>query len=52
MDHRVEEVLGLGASQEEIAETLDVALLMSGTLSAKSVRHAYKVMDELNTGGK
>lgn len=52
MDHRAEEVLGLGATQEEIAETLDIALLMSGTLSAKSVRHAYKVMDELKTGGK
>jgi alkylhydroperoxidase/carboxymuconolactone decarboxylase family protein YurZ len=37
---------------EEIAETLDVALLMSGTLSVKSVRHAYKVMDELRAGGK
>ena len=47
MDHRVEEVLGLGATPEEIAETLDVALLMSGTLSVKSVRHAYKVMDDL-----
>ena len=52
MDHRVEEVLGLGATQEEIAETLDVALLMSGTLSVKSVRHAFKVMDELKAGGK
>ena len=52
MDHRVEEVLGLGATPEEIAETLDVALLMSGTLSVKSVRHAYKVIDELTAGGK
>ncbi len=51
MDHRVEEVLGLGATQAEIAEILDVALLMSGTLSAKSVRHAYAVMDQLG-GGK
>jgi len=25
---------------------------MSGTLSVKSVRHAFKVMDELNAGGK
>jgi hypothetical protein len=52
VDHRVEEVLGLGASHEEIAETLDVALLMSGTLSAKSVRHAYRVMDELSKGDR
>ena len=47
MDHRVEEVLDQGATEQEIAETLDIALLMSGSLSAKSVRHAYAVMDEL-----
>jgi alkylhydroperoxidase/carboxymuconolactone decarboxylase family protein YurZ len=52
VDHRVEEVLGLGATPEEMAETLDVALLMSGTLSGKSVRHAFKVMEELKAGGK
>jgi len=31
----------------EIAETLDVALLMSGTVAAKSVRHAFAVMEEV-----
>ncbi len=31
----------------EIAETLDVALLMSGTVSAKSVRHAFAVMEKI-----
>ncbi len=31
----------------EIAETLDVALLMSGTVCAKSVRHAFLVMEEI-----
>jgi alkylhydroperoxidase/carboxymuconolactone decarboxylase family protein YurZ len=43
----VEEVLHLGATEAEIAEALDVALLMSGTLSGKSVRHAYRVMGEI-----
>ena len=43
----MEEVLHLGASEAEIAEALDVALLMSGTLSGKSVRHAYRVIGEL-----
>jgi alkylhydroperoxidase/carboxymuconolactone decarboxylase family protein YurZ len=37
----------LGATEAEIAEALDVALLMSGTLSGKSVRHAYRVMLEI-----
>jgi hypothetical protein len=37
----------LGATEAEIAEALDVALSMSGTLSGKSVRHAYRVMGEL-----
>ena len=32
---------------EEIAETLDIGLLMGGTLAAKSVRHAFAVLDEL-----
>jgi alkylhydroperoxidase/carboxymuconolactone decarboxylase family protein YurZ len=43
----VEEVLHLNATQEEIAETLDVGALMGGTLAMKSVRHAFSVMDEL-----
>ena len=37
----------MGATEGEIAEALDVALLMSGTLSGKSVRHAYRVMTEI-----
>ena len=47
MDHRVEEVLDLGATDAEIAETLDIGLLMGGTLAAKSVRHAFAVMAQL-----
>ena len=35
MDHRVEEVLDQGASEAEIAETLDIGLLMGGTLAAE-----------------
>ena len=37
----------MGATEAEIAESLDVALIMSGTLSGKSVRHAYRVLLEL-----
>ena len=37
---------------EEIAETLDVGLLMSGTLSAKAVRHAFAVLEELQGKGR
>lgn len=47
MDHRVEEVLDLGATDAEIAETLDIGLLMGGTLATKSVRHAFSVIDQL-----
>jgi len=32
----------------EITETLDIALLMSGTVAAKSVRHAFAVMEEIH----
>jgi alkylhydroperoxidase/carboxymuconolactone decarboxylase family protein YurZ len=37
----------LGATEEEIAETLDIGLLMGGSLAIKSVRHAFWVMEEL-----
>jgi alkylhydroperoxidase/carboxymuconolactone decarboxylase family protein YurZ len=50
VDHRVEEVLDLGATDAEIAETLDIGLLMGGTLAAKSVRHAFSAMEQLRGG--
>ena len=43
----MEEVLHQGASAAEIAETLDIGVLMGGTLAIKSVRHAFAVMDAL-----
>jgi alkylhydroperoxidase/carboxymuconolactone decarboxylase family protein YurZ len=46
----VEEVLHLGATHAEIAETLDVGVLMGGTLAIKSVRHAFAVIDALQKG--
>jgi len=50
VDHRVEEVLDQGASEAEIAESLDIGLLMGGTLAAKSVRHAFSVLEQLKAG--
>jgi len=47
----VEEVLHLGASAAEIAETLDVGAIMGGTVSMKSVRHAFAIMAEINGKG-
>lgn len=48
----MEEVLHLGASDAEIAETMDVGVLMGGTLAIKSVRHAFAVLDAMkNTKG-
>ena len=52
MDHRVEEVLNLGATDDEINETLDIGVLMGGTLSVKSVRHAFSVLEELGKKGR
>ena len=46
----MEEVLHLGATDAEIAETLDVGAIMGGTVSMKSVRHAFSVMDEVKKG--
>lgn len=46
----MEEVLHLGATEAEIAEMLDVGAIMGGTLSMKSVRHAFSVMDEVKKG--
>jgi alkylhydroperoxidase/carboxymuconolactone decarboxylase family protein YurZ len=46
----VEEVLHLGASDAEIAETLDIGAIMGGTISMKSVRHAFAVMDDIQKG--
>jgi alkylhydroperoxidase/carboxymuconolactone decarboxylase family protein YurZ len=46
----VEEVLHQGASAAEIAETLDIGVLMGGTLAIKSVRHAFAVMDAIKAG--
>lgn len=37
---------------EEIAETLDVGLLMGGTLCTKAVRHAFAVLEELRGRGR
>jgi hypothetical protein len=34
-----------------MAEVLDIALLMGGTLVAKSVRHAWAVREQLRGGG-
>jgi alkylhydroperoxidase/carboxymuconolactone decarboxylase family protein YurZ len=48
----VEEVLHLGASDAEIAETMDVGVLMGGTLAIKSVRHAFNVLDAIKKGIK
>src|SRR6266403_1814697 len=46
----VEEVLDQGAPDAEIAETLDIGVLMGGTLAVKSVRHAFSVLEQLKTG--
>jgi alkylhydroperoxidase/carboxymuconolactone decarboxylase family protein YurZ len=46
----VEEVLHLGASDAEIAETLDIGAIMGGTISMKSVRHAFAIMDDIKKG--
>jgi alkylhydroperoxidase/carboxymuconolactone decarboxylase family protein YurZ len=46
----VEEVLHLDASDAEIAETLDIGAIMGGTISMKSVRHAFAVMDDIRKG--
>ena len=43
----MEEVLHLSATKAEIAETLDIGLLMGGTLAAKSVRHAFAVIEAM-----
>jgi hypothetical protein len=46
----VEEVLHLGASDAEIGETMDIGVLMGGTLAVKSVRHAFAVLDAIKKG--
>ena len=46
----MEEVLHLGATEAEIAETLDIGAIMGGTVSMKSVRHAFAVMGEVKRG--
>jgi hypothetical protein len=43
----VEEVLHLGATDAEFAETLDIGLYMGGSLAFKSVRYAFEIRDEL-----
>ena len=39
----------MAATEQEIAETLDIGLLMGGTLAAKSVRHAFWVMEQIRS---
>ncbi len=46
----MEEVLHLGATDAEIAETLDIGAIMGGTISMKSVRHAFAIIDEVKKG--
>ena len=45
----MEEVLHLGASDNEVAETLDIALYMGGSLAMKSVRYAFQMMEEVRS---
>ena len=45
----MEEVLHLGASDAEIAETLDIGLYMGGSLAMKSVRYAFQMMEEIRS---
>jgi alkylhydroperoxidase/carboxymuconolactone decarboxylase family protein YurZ len=47
----VEEVLLQGASDGEIAETLDIGLYMGGSLAMKSVRYAFQIMEERRKPG-
>jgi hypothetical protein len=42
----VEEVLLQGATDAEIAETLDIGLYMGGSLAMKSVRYAFQMLEE------
>ena len=46
----MEEVLHLGATDAEVAETLDIGALMGGTLAMKSVRHAFSVIEAVRKG--
>lgn len=43
----MEEVLHQGATDAEVAETLDIGLYMGGSLAVKSVRYAFQVIEEL-----
>jgi alkylhydroperoxidase/carboxymuconolactone decarboxylase family protein YurZ len=47
----VEEVLHQGATEAEIAETLDIGLYMGGSLAMKSVRYAVQILEEARRGG-
>jgi len=49
VEHRVEEVLHLGASDAEIAESLDIGLYMGGSLAMKSVRYAFQMIEEVRS---
>ena len=37
----------MGGTEAELAEAMDVGLIMGGTLSVKAVRYAHEVLDEL-----
>ena len=43
----MEEVLHQGATDAEIAETLDIGQYMGGSLATKSVRYAFQILDEV-----
>ena len=45
----MEEVLHLGASDAEIAESLDIGLYMGGSLAMKSVRYAFQMIEEVRS---
>ena len=47
----MEEVLHQGASEAEIAETLDIGLYMGGSLAMKSVRYAVQILEEARRDG-
>lgn len=48
----MEEVLHLGATDGEFAETLDIGLYMGGSLAMKSVRYAVQIREERRAAGR
>lgn len=48
--YHLAQCIELGCTDEELHETLDIALVVGGSITIPHLRHAYKMIEEIRVG--